>query len=197
MTTSLFISNKHRFTICVSFILILSMSSDIINSSQSEKLNNIYGAQTDVFEDTSKKYMGFQEGSIFGSNFAAGKNHFCKINHDEILCEGDNIYGQLGKFGDQNLKNNTFSFPEFGNPLFISSGYNHSCSISDRSLLICWGSDDFGQSSGHYHNKNNNDYYSINIHNKPIVSVSTGMQHTCAITADNSVWCWGLSLIHI
>lgn len=60
----------------------------------------------------------------------------------------------------------------------ISSGAEHSCSISESRSLLCWGSNYFGQ---------------INVPGDlgEVIQVSSGEVHTCAVTQSNQGRCWG------
>tara|TARA_B100002051_G_scaffold269600_1_gene301169 strand:+ start:1877 stop:6067 length:4191 start_codon:yes stop_codon:yes gene_type:complete len=134
--------------------------------------------------------IGFQEG-FEGSKLSVGKDHVCWIAQEEsVNCKGGNLYGQLGTMGG-GISFFSIETREFGNFVSLSSGYRHTCSISERSLVICWGQDWFGQSSG----KIENEFFSppsvIDIGGEAAISSSSGKFHSCALTIAGSVWCWG------
>ena len=61
-------------------------------------------------------------------------------------------------------------------PLAVSAGGGHTCRLKTDGTVICWGNDDYGQStppSGSF------------------ASVSAGDGHTCGLKTDGTVTCWG------
>ena len=86
----------------------------------------------------SNSVLGFQEG-WGGTKYSAGRNHVCWISQQEsVNCQGENFYGQLGS-PLQGVTFHSVEASEFGKIQSLSSGFGHTCSISDRSLVICWG----------------------------------------------------------
>lgn len=59
----------------------------------------------------------------------------------------------------------------------VSSGDFHTCAVNTDSYVVCWGSDDDGESSPPALDG--------------FVSVSSGETHSCGLMADGSVECWG------
>ncbi|MDH5544417.1 MAG: PKD domain-containing protein [Gammaproteobacteria bacterium] len=72
----------------------------------------------------------------------------------------------------------------------VSAGEHHTCAIDSMQSLWCWGSNYFQQIPSYEYQ-----------HKTPVVvefaeqttwqQVSTGARHTCAISADNRLYCWG------
>eukprot|EP00929_Paragymnodinium_shiwhaense_P021512 TRINITY_DN14013_c0_g2_i1.p1 TRINITY_DN14013_c0_g2~~TRINITY_DN14013_c0_g2_i1.p1 ORF type:complete len:172 (-),score=25.69 TRINITY_DN14013_c0_g2_i1:67-582(-) len=63
--------------------------------------------------------------------------------------------------------------------LDVSVGTEHSCALANDGSVICWGEDNYGQSSPPPET------------NGGIVALSSGTYHTCAMNARGSVSCWG------
>ncbi len=58
----------------------------------------------------------------------------------------------------------------------IASGESHSCAILPRDDVLCWGSDQYKQSSAP---------------TGKFITLSAGDNHTCGIKTDNTLRCWG------
>jgi len=78
----------------------------------------------------------------------------------------------------------------------ISAGRNHTCAIAFNDQLFCWGSN----ASGQLGDNSTTDKYvptavdvSGALAGKTILSVSAGVQQTCAIASDAQVYCWGVN----
>lgn len=97
----------------------------------------------------------------------------------------------------------------------LSAGFLHICGIQADRTLICWGSDEYGQSSpptGEFHQVSAGAYFNCALdlegaiqcwgrdtagETSPptgnYVEIATGNNHSCARKTDNSVICWGAS----
>jgi hypothetical protein len=65
----------------------------------------------------------------------------------------------------------------------VSAGYSHTCGITARGALLCWGQGKNGQALVPQWAMASNDTV--------WTSVSAGTSHTCGITANGSAVCWG------
>lgn len=77
----------------------------------------------------------------------------------------------------------------------LAAGGEHTCALLDIGTVRCWGSNEFGQLG--YANSNNigddeipNSIGDVNVGAK-IVQITTGESHTCALTVEGKVRCWG------
>jgi len=62
----------------------------------------------------------------------------------------------------------------------VETGGNHSCLVSPKKPFIkCFGSNDFNQILAPV--------------NKQLIQVSLGLKHSCALTVDHKITCWGLN----
>ena len=77
----------------------------------------------------------------------------------------------------------------------ISSGMEHTCGIRrDDGALVCWGSDEFGQSSppdGERFVGPESHPPKLSGPDVPLRSISSGGRHVCGIDGDGTAWCWG------
>jgi alpha-tubulin suppressor-like RCC1 family protein len=133
-----------------------------------------------------------------------GNTSTCALRADSsIVCWGDNYDGNLGRGYYEQLSS------EPGTPDFvvglsgvsqIDSNFNHSCALKRDGSLWCWGGNSFGQLG--------NDCSAAPCEVNPalgrtashtpmlvplngVQSVASGNGHTCALTNDSAVYCWG------
>ena len=62
----------------------------------------------------------------------------------------------------------------------LDAGAFHTCAVTPDTRVVCWGSNDFGQSS-------------IPVDLPPVTQIAAGGHHTCALKTDETVSCWGLN----
>ncbi len=137
------------------------------------------------------------------------EEHACVISTEEhIKCWGRNDFRQFGNSADSGIMPNTVSYRDSGKTKlmtgakYISTGYSHTCAVSDelenltdievqKSVVWCWGINEFGQLGQQRYNHING--------NRPeeikgldnFKSISAGRGHTCGITSDDTIKCWG------
>lgn len=123
---------------------------------------------------------------------AAADAHTCGLDTDgQVLCWGDNDYGQLGVGDGASSEETPAEIIEVISSDWnsLSSNHEHSCVVSEDERLFCWGRGAQGQlgidgmddrglpiqehSSGQW------------------IRVSTGHDHSCAISDDGRWKCWG------
>jgi len=121
---------------------------------------------------------------------AAGENHTCALaENGQVLCWGYNADGQLGNNTDQ-----IANAPVFVSGLpavkSISAGGTHTCAVTvDGGKVYCWGANGAGQLGN---NQTANSLVPLEVSGlSEIKTVAAGAEHTCAITAKDSVKCWG------
>jgi alpha-tubulin suppressor-like RCC1 family protein len=74
----------------------------------------------------------------------------------------------------------------------VSSGGHHTCAVSPTGGLTCWGRNLNGE-LGDATNTNNGSPTQVSGLTSGIVQVTTGGNHTCALTSGGAVKCWGLN----
>ncbi len=120
---------------------------------------------------------------------SAGGGHTCVLTADhQVLCTGNNQYGQLG---DGTFTQRTLLWPvsNLTNVEAISAGSEHTCAIDKDKKVWCWGRNHRGQLGNDSQDDSN---VPSQVHNlTDVIAISAGGAHTCAIKTDNSVWCWG------
>ena len=147
------------------------------------------GSPTLVLDNGS--LLSFVNGtSIISENNVISISGQCSISTNySLFCSGLNNYGQLG-LGNQQLLS---GYVDLNGkiPAALSQGNTHFCAILDDGSVSCWGRNNKGQ-LGDGSNSNRNAPISVNLGiNKTAVSISAGLDFTCALLNTGEVSCWG------
>lgn len=130
-------------------------------------------------------------------SLSAGEQHTCSISAFQgreggtLSCWGRNNSGQLGVPGA--VEQSPSPIPLSGKWLAAAAGSNHTCAVRDDNTLWCWGLNAQGQVglaavAGAIHPTPQN----IKVPGVEAWSaVVAGGAHSCALTADQRLWCWG------
>jgi alpha-tubulin suppressor-like RCC1 family protein len=129
---------------------------------------------------------------------AAGSMHACDIaSGGFVWCWGLN--GKEGRIGSATLGDNEMSsvpvlVPNTGpNALRftqLSSYGTHTCGITTTNRAYCWGSNGWGQLGGGSNASQSNTPITVST-TLSFKQISTGADHSCAVTTDNKAYCWG------
>lgn len=133
---------------------------------------------------------------------SAGGDFTCAVLDDGSLrCWGGNDSGQLAqgdtaRIGDDPGESTvTVSLPPGRRAVTVAAGFAHACAILDDGGLRCWGANGAGQLGQGSNNAVGDDTgestVAVDLGARRAVAVSTGLAHTCAITDDGSLRCWG------
>ena len=145
---------------------------------------------------------------------SSGELYSCALNSSgNVLCWGDNTYGQLGNNATENS-----SFPVqvvgpdttgsddsgdgvLGNIVQISTGRQHACALNSSGNVLCWGIGDYGRLGN---NATENSSFPVQVVGPDtdsdnsgdgvlgnIVQISGGASYTCALNSSGNVLCWG------
>ena len=138
---------------------------------------------------------------------SGGDSHTCALNSSgNVLCWGD---GRNGKLGDDSTSRK--SYPVFvvqsdgsTTPLIgvvqLSTGVAHTCALTSAETVLCWGNGFYGQLGSSSDGANRDAPLAVltgGEEGDPLLSgitqVASGASHTCALTFDGHVKCWGAS----
>ncbi len=129
--------------------------------------------------------------NLTAKQISVGAEHSCIISKstNDVFCWGLNSNGQLGS-----EQNDTDSFTPLKvpglNTQTLSSGYFHNCVIEVDQSIKCWGANSNGQLG-----RGNFSYFSGTPNavsgSLKFKSLSSGFAHTCAISVDDDLYCWG------
>ncbi len=122
---------------------------------------------------------------------SAGRIHTCALTDEGgVKCWGSNDYGQLGD-GTNTNSNLPVNVPGVSSGVqAVSAGYSHTCAIMTGGSVKCWGNNNDGQ-LGDGTNMRRTVPTNISGLSSGVRAVSAGMRHTCALTGEGGVKCWG------
>lgn len=123
---------------------------------------------------------------------AASNDSTCAVvANGGVVCWGKGDRGQLGKGVDGGAKNPAPA-PVVGvaGATAIAAGAEHFCALTGEGAVFCWGSNNLGQLA------NGRDAGAelgrpTVVAGVTAVTIGAGGDHTCAVTTDDSIACWG------
>jgi alpha-tubulin suppressor-like RCC1 family protein len=106
-----------------------------------------------------------------------------------VQCWGQNDKEQLG--------NGTISQSDVpvvaslpGAATVIGAGATHTCAVVPGTGVECWGNNSRGQ-LGDGTEVNRSSAVAVAVLGSDVIELAGGLEHTCALLAGGSVWCWG------
>lgn len=133
----------------------------------------------------------------------ARETHTCGLTPEgDVYCWGGNRSGQLGtgQFGDPITAPTRVRTDESVRFVQVSLGRSHTCALSDEGRLYCWGSNEWGQLGAETEALCGEGppgaCSTMPLHaagGLEFRAVSAGVHHTCGLTDDGAVYCWGLN----
>ncbi len=134
------------------------------------------------------------------STLSAGEWHTCGIATDGVAyCWGDDGYGKLGN-GEENHNAQTPSPVDTSTIsgqktfLHIAAANYHSCGITTEGLMYCWGYDTHGQLGDGGVGQDSQSPVAVDTSTMEGNTTFSGLavsNHTCGITTDDVLYCWG------
>jgi len=124
----------------------------------------------------------------------AGASHTCGVTlTGAAYCWGYNNFGQLGDTTTTDA-NRSSPFPVQGGVLFTSviPGSYHTCGLTGSGVAYCWGNN-FDGELGDGHTDEAHSPVLVQSGFASYVSLSLGIDHTCAMSDDDVAFCWGVS----
>lgn len=120
---------------------------------------------------------------------AASGGHACSTGHGEVNCWGNNQHGQAGNSPDTWLSQPHFVDTQV-DANHVTVGWRHSCATTVAGEVVCWGDNSYGQ-LGDGSRTEQRQPVTVRGIDSFAVRVAAGRDHTCAVTLDREVFCWG------
>jgi alpha-tubulin suppressor-like RCC1 family protein len=123
---------------------------------------------------------------------AAGGRHTCAVVPAGVMCWGGNFDHQLGMAVWGSTYNLTpVLVKELPSGIrALSTISDHTCGLTREGGAVCWGLNESGQ-LGDGSNISRNEPVPVSGLGSGVISIAAGRSHSCAVTLDGTVKCWG------
>jgi alpha-tubulin suppressor-like RCC1 family protein len=125
------------------------------------------------------------------NQLAAGDSHTCALTSVRgVKCWGNNIGGQLGDgtFTDRGTPVDVLGLDK--GIIQVTNGGYHTCALTEAGAVVCWGSNNVGQLGNPIGWSSSTPVEVVGLAGG-VHQLVAGWFHTCALTADGGVKCWG------
>jgi len=124
-----------------------------------------------------------------------GNRHACAVTDEgAVHCWGNNRFGNLGAGLPEESSATPRRVLDLDDALAVAVGPWHSCAVRRGGKVSCWGDNRYGQ-AGHdtvHAPAARRLVRPVEIAGlEQVTAISAGETHTCALTAEGIVWCWG------
>jgi len=121
---------------------------------------------------------------------SAGTYHTCDVtSKGAVRCWGNNAYGQLGDNSTTNSAKPVAVHGLGSKVRTVSSGDTHSCALTTKGKVWCWGFNGTGQLGDNTTTNSSRPVAVVGL--GKVKAIDAGYLHTCAITTKGAVKCWG------
>lgn len=122
-----------------------------------------------------------------------GLEHACSVTHGELMCWGDNTWGQIGESGGEVSKYQTRVYLHGVKAVAVHCTAYSTCVLLEDGTVQCMGSNNkgilgVGRAIGLYTNMPTTVEIPAQV---KVIQISGGIRHMCALLTDYNVACWG------
>jgi alpha-tubulin suppressor-like RCC1 family protein len=122
----------------------------------------------------------------------AGKSHSCALlSTGRVKCWGTNTYRQLG---NESMVNSNFPVEVEGlaDAVALTAGWAHTCALTAAGGVKCWGYNKNGE-LGNGQTVDSGSPVDVAGLSAGVIAIDGGDDHTCAVTDQGAVKCWGFN----
>ena len=142
-----------------------------------------------VYSDSPVKVVGIDD----AVSVAAGWEHTCALHRSgEVSCWGDNNRGELGDGQKESTSPTPVRVVGIDDAVAVSAGDWHTCALRSGGSISCWGYNADGQLGNGEIGEDADSPVPVGVVGIDNASaISLGGEHSCALSGDGTVSCWG------
>jgi alpha-tubulin suppressor-like RCC1 family protein len=126
-------------------------------------------------------------GGAIGSEFG-----LALLTNGTLLSWGRNSNNALARTTVQQVDSTPAPIPNLADVVQVSAGEAHACVVNKTGQVLCWGDNAFGQLGRGTTGGNSNLPFAVPLGSgKLATQVAVSNAHSCAVTTDGLVYCWG------
>lgn len=142
---------------------------------------------------TAKLIIPINSATPFLPKVSISQHFLCGLNpQNELKCVGSNYAGQMGNGASVSIQPTPQPVPGLSQIKQVSTGDFHACALNSQGMVSCWGGVLEQYNWGQIGNGSTaGSATPVTLALQGIKQLSSGYAHTCALTAQNRVFCWG------
>jgi alpha-tubulin suppressor-like RCC1 family protein len=126
------------------------------------------------------------------TKLSANHHHTCLAGEDgKVWCWGENATHELGDGTVEDRGSPVLVRDLPAEAIDVSAGYAHTCALLRDQTIACWGSNESGQCGTGTATGPLERPALVEAPGVTFTALAAGRAHTCAISSDHAVYCWG------